>query len=144
MRHDESDRSGPNGRGDEPTGRTAALEMMKIGQARIFKKLESNEKRAKTTQFWVQLVAGVVGGVFLAGLWVAHTWAGVAHVEQLEAVRARVGNVESGMSIIGVKVDALGADDRWSRDQLLEIARTVRAPMVVQPLPPPTPILEKK
>jgi hypothetical protein len=137
---DDADRSGPNGRGDEKTGRTAAIDLVRIGQEGLSKKLTDS---AKTLKFWVQLAAGISIGLFLAGAWVMRMWAGVAHVEQLDAVRERVSHVEEGMIIIGVKVDGLGSDSRWSRDQLLEIARTVRAPMVVQPAPPllpPTPV----
>lgn len=141
---DDSDRDGTNSRGDEVTGRTKVLDLMRLDQQGFAKRMTEN---AKTLKFWVQLAAGISIGLFLAGAWLMRMWAGVAHVDQLDAVRERVSHVEEGMVIIGVKVDGLGSDSRWSRDQLLEIARTVRAPMVVQPappLPPPVAIPERK
>lgn len=138
---DDADRSGPNGRGDEVTSRTAALDLVRIGQEGLSKKMTDS---AKALKFWVQLAAGISIGLFLAGAWLMRMWAGVAHVEQLDAVRERVSHVEAGMVVIGVKVDTLGSDNRWSRDQLLEIARTVRAPMVVQPAPVATPLEPRK
>lgn len=136
MKEIDDEESGPTrDRSEEITKRTRAISEVEDRQYRNEMRLLKAEKAVKRGKWWMQIVVGTVAGIFMAGMWAARTWSGVAHKDAVESVAGRV-------TVVETKVDNVTSDVRWLRDQMVEIARTVRAPMVVQPdhsAPPPAP-----
>jgi cell division septal protein FtsQ len=64
------------------------------------KRIETAERQAKRLHFWLQLIGGLVVGVFVAGMITAKYASTIAHISDVTGLRDRVAVMEAKIDII--------------------------------------------
>lgn len=95
-------------------------------RTRLISEVEAHEQSIKRIRFWLEVLGGAALAVFLAGIAAARLHAGLARAEDVQRLQV-------WQAVADERMTDVQAGLRRQDEQLREIARAVRATIIVQP-----------